>query len=141
MLVPEGTTAQLCTQAMLVWLKRRAWVGRRWVVPPRSENNKGEKGFILINLPLSNVDDNNDRLIVSAKYLADENLLPLTANVMTRAGKVLDSESKEFAPLAKAFAAGLGVSAATFAYTFLIWLDEVYIPELAAQVSRESVNG
>lgn len=118
---PNGTATSLCTEGMLEFLKGRRWTGGEWTIPPRSENNNGAKGITLINLPLSNL-DGTGRLIVDGRYLAEHNLLPLVAEHMEEAGRVLKSEQREFAPLVKLMATEQGVSSATFCATFLEWL-------------------
>jgi hypothetical protein len=115
----EGTATRLCTMKMLEFMALRPWVKEPWLQPQDLKGGDGPTGFIQVNLPLSNQDEDGDS-IVSAKYLKARGLQELFDADKHAYRAAL--ETGDFAKLVRVAAQQMEVSGATFGYTFLHWL-------------------
>lgn len=125
----DGTVTRLCTDNMLQFLAERRWLKKMPWLRPQAEDGafKGqETGFRQINLPLSNLDPKGQSML-SRVYLREAGILDLADGDKHALKAALETGKLE--KLIRVISDQLGVSGATFGYTYLTWLSTVkYAP-------------
>ncbi len=130
----DGTITRLCSDHIVEFLQTRPWLkGMQWLRPQAEDGvYRGmSTGFRQINLPLSNLDADG-KVVTSREYLKTNGLLELADADKHALRAALDGDDlqnpKKMESLIRVIAAQLGVSGATFGYTYLDWLERTKFP-------------
>lgn len=119
----DGTATRLCTDHFVEFLQLRPWgTVLPWRQPKNVKDKDGPTGFIQVNLPLSRLDGKGHEITKRA-YLEEAGLLDLFEGDPVALKEALKLRS--MALLLRLAAAQQGVSGATMAYTYLLWLSAV----------------
>lgn len=128
----DKTITQLATVKMMEYIQGRLWpkADHQWLRPKNLVDATGKTGFAQINIPLSNMTPTGVRV------LCPENLRVLRIGDLLQDELMLqalialdgDNEKPQSRELVQVIANHLGVSLATFGYTFLAWLGLTVYP-------------
>lgn len=127
---------------MVEFLQLRPWLqGKPWLRPQDLTTKDGKTGFGQVNLPLSNLDDAGAE-ITSRAYLQRRGLLNLfdEDKLALRDALAKEKGTRKFSDLIYIASKQLGVSAATFAYTFLAWLASKHGIDLEGEGAVQPVS-